>query len=101
MNNAASWIKSEQQTACLYKSRPGTGKSHTIANLVCHLLATGQRTLITAKTPRALQVLDGLVPDELRHLCINLLGSGLEERRSLDPVLAAFSARIEEWNEDR
>ncbi len=66
----------------LVQGPPGTGKSHTIANLICHLLATGQRTLITAKTPRALQVLEGLVPDELRPLCINLLGSGLEERRS-------------------
>jgi len=38
----------------LVQGPPGTGKSHTIANLICHLLATGQRTLITAKTPRAL-----------------------------------------------
>ncbi len=30
----------------LVQGPPGTGKSHTIANLVCHLLATGQRTLI-------------------------------------------------------
>ena len=33
----------------LVQGPPGTGKSHTIANLICHLLATGQRTLITAK----------------------------------------------------
>ena len=45
---------------------PGTGKSHTIANLICHLLATGQRVLITAKTPRALRVLEELVPEKLR-----------------------------------
>ncbi|MDI6783819.1 MAG: AAA domain-containing protein, partial [bacterium] len=38
----------------LVQGPPGTGKSHTIANLICHFLATGQRTLITAKTPRAL-----------------------------------------------
>ncbi|MGE3296153.1 MAG: AAA domain-containing protein [Porticoccaceae bacterium] len=80
---------------------PGTGKSHTIANLICHLLATGQRTLITAKTPRALQVLGGLVPDELRPLCINLLGSGLEERRSLESSVGGILRKNEEWNEDR
>ena len=32
----------------LVQGPPGTGKSHTIANLVCHLLASGKRVLITA-----------------------------------------------------
>ncbi len=85
----------------LVQGPPGTGKSHTIANLICHLLATGQRTLITAKTPRALQVLEGLVPDELRPLCINLLGSGLEERRSLESSVGGILRRNEDWIEDR
>ncbi|MDY0040027.1 MAG: AAA domain-containing protein, partial [Desulforhabdus sp.] len=85
----------------LVQGPPGTGKSHTIANLICHLLATGQRTLITAKTPRALKVLEGLVPDELCPLCINLLGSGLEERRSLESSVGGILRKNENWNEDR
>lgn len=85
----------------LVQGPPGTGKSHTIANLICHLLATGQRTLITAKTPRALQVLEGLVPDQLRPLCINLLGSGLEERRSLESSVSGILRKNEEWDENR
>ena len=85
----------------LVQGPPGTGKSHTIANLICHLLATGQRTLITAKTPRALQVLEGLLPDELRPLCINLLGSGLEERRSLESSVGGILRKNDEWNEER
>lgn len=84
----------------LVQGPPGTGKSHTIANLICHLLATGQRTLITAKTPRALQVLEGLVPSELRPLCINLLGSGREERLSLESSVGGILRKNEEWNED-
>jgi very-short-patch-repair endonuclease len=84
----------------LVQGPPGTGKSHTIANLICHLLATGQRTLITAKTPRALQVLEGLVPSELRPLCINLLGSGLEERRSLESSVGGILRKNEEWKEN-
>ncbi len=84
----------------LVQGPPGTGKSHTIANLICHLLATGQRTLITAKTPRALQVLKELVPEELRPLCINLLGSGLEEKRSLESSVGGILRKNEEWNED-
>jgi very-short-patch-repair endonuclease len=85
----------------LVQGPPGTGKSHTIANLICHLLATGQRTLITAKTPRALQVLEGLIPDDLRPLSINLLGSGLEERRSLESSVGGILRKNEEWKEDR
>ncbi len=84
----------------LVQGPPGTGKSHTIANLICHLLATGQRTLITAKTPRALKVLEGLVPEELRPLCINLLGSGHEERRSLESSVGGILRKNEEWNEN-
>lgn len=93
--------KIRSASGVLVQGPPGTGKSHTIANLICHLLATGQRTLITAKTPRALQVLEGLVPDELRPLCINLLGSGLEERRSLESSVGGILRKNEEWNEDR
>jgi hypothetical protein len=85
----------------LVQGPPGTGKSHTIANLISHLLATGQRALITAKTPRALQVLERLVPDELRPLCINLLGSGLEEKRSLESSVAGILRKNEEWNEEQ
>ncbi|MCI0527713.1 MAG: hypothetical protein L0Y56_09755, partial [Nitrospira sp.] len=40
----------------LVQGPPGTGKSHTIVNLICHLLATGRRVLITSQTPRALKV---------------------------------------------
>lgn len=83
----------------LVQGPPGTGKSHTIANLICHLLATGQRTLITAKTPRSLQVLEGLVPNELRPLCINLLGTGVEERRSLESSVGGILRKNVEWNE--
>lgn len=85
----------------LVQGPPGTGKSHTIANLICHLLATGQRTLITAKTPRALQVLEGLVPNALRPLCINLLGSGIEERRSLESSVGGILREQDAWNEQR
>ncbi|ABA57432.1 Superfamily I DNA and RNA helicases and helicase subunits-like protein [Nitrosococcus oceani ATCC 19707] len=84
----------------LVQGPPGTGKSHTIANLICHLLATGQRTLITAKTPRALKVLEELVPGGLRPLCINLLGDGPEERRSLEASVGGILRKSEEWEEE-
>src|SRR5262249_44596531 len=66
----------DRSRGVLVQGPPGTGKSHTIANLICHLLATGQRVLITAETARALQVLKDKLPKELRPLCVSLLGQG-------------------------
>lgn len=92
--------KIRSASGVLVQGPPGTGKSHTIANLICHLLATGQRTLITAKTPRALKVLERLLPEEMRPLCINLLGSGLEEKRSLEASVRAVLQKNEQWKDD-
>lgn len=85
----------------LVQGPPGTGKSHTIANLISHLLATGKRTLITAKTPRALKVLEKLIPEELRPLCISLLGTGIEENQSMESSVNDILIQHETWNSDR
>lgn len=114
--------KIRAESGVLVQGPPGTGKSHTIANLICHLLATGNRILVTAKTPRALQVLlgkisknesensrddepgdkksEGLIPKEIKPLCISLLGSGLEERRSLESSVGGILRKNEEWRKD-
>ncbi len=82
----------------LVQGPPGTGKSHTITNLICHLLATGKRVLITAKTPRALQVLENMLPEAIKPLCINLLGSGILERTSLEASVRNILSRQDGWN---
>ena len=88
-----------RQDGVLVQGPPGTGKSHTIANLICHLLATGQRVLVTAKTPRALQVLHDKLPEDIKPLCINLLGNGTEERESLEKSVAGILLNIDKRNE--
>jgi len=90
--------KIRSSNGVLVQGPPGTGKSHTIANLICHLLATGKRILITAKTPRALKVLEGHVPPEIRPLCINLLGSGIDERKALETSVNSILQKNEESN---
>lgn len=82
--------KLNQSNGILVQGPPGTGKSHTIANLICHLLANGKRILVTAKTPRALQVIESRLPDQIQPLCVNLLGSGTEERRSLENSVSSI-----------
>lgn len=54
---------------------PGTGKSHTIANLVSHLIAQGKRVLVTAEKDQALTVLRDKIPEELQDLSLAVVGS--------------------------
>ena len=56
---------------------PGTGKTHTIANLVAALLADGQRVLVTSQKAQALRVLRDKLPESLRRLCVSLTDSAV------------------------
>ena len=72
---------------------PGTGKSHTIANLVSHLLAHGQRVFVTSHTSRALEVLLDKLPDEIRRLSVSLVGDGRGGMRELQRSVGALVNR--------
>lgn len=54
---------------------PGTGKSHTIVNIISHLLAQGKRVLITAEKEQALAVLSDKIPTSLRDLAVTSIGN--------------------------
>ena len=47
---------------------PGTGKSHTIVNILCSLLAQGKRVLVTAQTDKALESLLNKIPEKFDDL---------------------------------
>lgn len=47
---------------------PGTGKSHTIVNILCTLLAQGKRVLVTAQTDKALESLLEKIPPAFDNL---------------------------------
>jgi very-short-patch-repair endonuclease len=63
----------------LVQGPPGTGKTHTIANLLGHLLAQGKRVLVTAHTSKALGVLREKIVEPLRPLCISILHDTAKE----------------------
>jgi very-short-patch-repair endonuclease len=84
----------------LVQGPPGTGKSHTIANLICHLLATGSRILVTALTKRALAVLKGLLPDEIKPLCVNLLGNDRESIKDMERSISEINVTLNIFEED-
>lgn len=73
---------------------PGTGKSHTIVNLICHLLAHGKRVLITSQTGRALRVLSGNIPEEIKPLCMSILGDDTKALRELDESVRIITQNL-------
>ncbi len=63
---------------------PGTGKSHTIVNLICHLLAHGKSVLVTSQTDRALKVLSDMIPEHIKPLCMRVLGNDSNSLKELN-----------------
>jgi very-short-patch-repair endonuclease len=86
-----------QRRGVLVQGPPGTGKSHSIANLMCHLLASGKRVLITAETGHALQVLKDKLPGEIQPLCVSLLGQGGDAFAELNASVQGITSRFATW----
>lgn len=78
----------------LVQGPPGTGKSHTIANLIGHLLAHGKSVLVTSHTTKALKVLRTHVVEDLRPLCVSVLDSDVESRRELEVAVTNIAGRL-------
>jgi very-short-patch-repair endonuclease len=80
--------------AVLVQGPPGTGKSHTIANLIGHLVAHGKRVLVTSHTTKALRVLRDQVVEALRPLCVAVLDNDLEARAQMEQSVRGILARL-------
>ena len=85
--------------AVLVQGPPGTGKTHTIANLIGHLLSQGSSVLVTSHTEKALTVLKEKVYKDkydkdinLQSLCISLLSSG-SQRKEMDNAINEIAAK--------
>jgi very-short-patch-repair endonuclease len=78
----------------LVQGPPGTGKTHTIANLLGHLLAQGKRILVTAHTPKALRVLRKKVVEPLQTLCISILQNDKQSQDELQQSVVQINARL-------
>ncbi|MCA9293218.1 MAG: AAA family ATPase [Phycisphaerales bacterium] len=76
------------------KGPPGTGKTHTIANILGHFLAKGCKTLVVSHTSKALRVLREQMPSELRPLCVSVLDSDSESKRELEESVQGITTRL-------
>lgn len=92
-----------RRNAVLVQGPPGTGKSHTIVNLICHLLAEGKRILVTSQTPRALRVLQDMMENKeetrsIASLCVSILGSDSKSLKNLEKSVHSISDKQYSWN---
>lgn len=78
----------------LVQGPPGTGKTHTIGNIIGHLLAQGKTVLVTSHTPKALRVLRDQIPKDLRPLCVSAVSGDRESRRQLEAAITEINARL-------
>ena len=78
----------------LVQGPPGTGKTHTIGNLVGHLLAQGKSVLVTSHTTKALRMVRHHIVPELRPLCVSVLESDLDSRKQLESAVGSIAERL-------
>src|SRR5258705_849675 len=78
----------------LVQGPPGTGKTHTIGNLIGHLLAQGKSVLVTSQATKALRMVRHHIVPELRPLCVSLLENDLESRKQLESAVGSIAERL-------
>jgi len=78
----------------LVQGPPGTGKTHTIANLLGHLLAHGKSVLVTSHRTKALRVLREKVVEELQPLCLSVLDEDAEDGQRLKSSVDGIVERL-------
>ncbi len=87
--------------AVLVQGPPGTGKTHTIANLIGHLLANGKTVLVTSHTTKALRVLREKVVAELQPLCVSVLEGDAAGNQQLKDAVTEIGRRLSSNSEDQ
>lgn len=94
----------ERQGTVQVQGPPGTGKSHTIANLIGHLVAQGKRVLVTSHTTKALSVLRGHIAEPIQPLAVAVLENDMAGKvqleRSVTEILERLGTPREKWAQD-
>src|SRR2546427_306383 len=80
----------ETKDTVMVQGPPGTGKTHTIANLIGHLLAKHQRILVTSHASKALRVVKELLAPSLRPLCVSVLHGDDDSSKELDESISGI-----------
>jgi signal recognition particle GTPase len=85
--------KLKTQDAVTVKGPPGTGKSHTIANLVANYVAEGKTILIVSQNAKALSVIKDKLPNDLQELTVSLVNNASNDtlKHSVNAIITHLS----------
>lgn len=86
----------ESNYGVVVKGPPGTGKSHTIANLIARFLAQGKSVLVTSQTSKALDVLREKLPENIRSLAVSQLHQTAKRDDILQQSITEISSNLGE-----
>ena len=89
-----------QENMVLVQGPPGTGKSHSIANIITHLLSQGKKVLVTAKTDQALKALQNHLPDEFLDLVVYFLSTGKRNENDLVKSVRQLQDSIDSYDQN-
>ena len=88
-----------EQDAVTVKGPPGTGKSHTIANLISHFVAQGKSILVVSHNAKALSVLKDKLPEAIQDLAVSLVNEANGNKNlksSVTSIIHHLSQRYED-----
>jgi hypothetical protein len=77
----------EKSDGLVVQGPPGTGKTHTIANIISHMLATGRRVLVVSHGETALRVIQDQLPDGVRDLTISVTTSERQGEKQVEKAV--------------
>lgn len=86
----------ETNYGVVVKGPPGTGKSHTIANLIARFLSQGKTVLVASQTSKALEVLRDKLPENIRSLAVSQLQQTARRDEILQQSIAEISSNLGE-----
>ena len=94
-------MRLETAKSVVVQGPPGTGKTHTIANLLGHLLSAGRSVLVTAHTAKALRVLREKLTEDLQPLCLSVLDGDSHSQGQLSHAAQEIAHRLSTSDPDR
>jgi hypothetical protein len=100
-NRIADLLLTKNYPAVVCEGPPGTGKTHTIANIVCAYLSQGKRVLVTSKGAPALSVLRERLPRCVQELCVDVSMSESAGMRQLQQTVERLANKVSWVNTER
>ena len=93
-------LDSEEVHVVSVTGPPGTGKTHTIANIIGHFMATGRRVLVTARSSEAIAAVRDKLPADLASLVIASVASDRESVKQLEDAIQQLYDGVVSLNVD-